>query len=78
MGKESSNAVDEVKTFVFIHENGVARAKKVKTGIQDLDYFEIKSGLKMGDEVIVEPSMAIAKTMMDGDKVSVKESKGKK
>lgn len=78
LGKESSNAVDEVKTFVFIHENGVARAKKVKTGIQDLDYFEIKSGLKMGDEVIVEPSMAIAKTMMDGDKVSVKESKGKK
>jgi HlyD family secretion protein len=44
-------------------------------GIQDIDYFEVLSGLKDGEEIIVEPSMAIAKTLIDGDKVKISASK---
>lgn len=72
-GKDSN--LDEIETWVFVYENGKAVAKKVKTGIQDLDYFEVISGLSKGENVITSPSMSIAKTMMDGDKVSRKPTK---
>lgn len=58
-----------VSTWVFLNNNGIAKAVKVKTGIQDIDYFEVLEGLKLGDEVISEPAMAIAKTLNNGDKV---------
>ena len=62
----------EIVTWVFLNNNGIAKAVKVKTGIQDIDYFEVIEGLKEGDEVISEPSMAIAKTLNNGDKVKKK------
>lgn len=58
-----------VSTWVFLNNNGIAKAVKVKTGIQDIDYFEVLEGLKPGDEVISEPAMAIAKTLNNGDKI---------
>lgn len=58
-----------ISTWVFLNINGIAKAVKVKTGIQDIDYFEVLEGLKLGDEVISEPAMAIAKTLNNGDKV---------
>ena len=70
--KSKDSNLDEIETWVFVYENGKAVAKKVKTGIQDLDYFEVISGLSKGENVITSPSMSIAKTMMDGDKVSRK------
>ena len=73
--KSRDSNLDEIETWVFVYENGKAVAKKVKTGIQDLDYFEVISGLSKGENVITSPSMSIAKTMMDGDKVSRKPTK---
>ena len=73
--KSKGSNLDEIETWVFVYENGKAVAKKVKTGIQDLDYFEVISGLSKGENVITSPSMSIAKTMMDGDKVSRKPTK---
>ena len=61
-----------ISTWVFLNNNGIAKAVKVKTGIQDIDYFEVLEGLKPGDEVISEPAMAIAKTLNNGDKVKKK------
>ena len=69
--KKSNN--QGITTWVFLNNNGEAKAVKVKTGIQDIDYFEVIEGLKLGDEVISEPSMAIAKTLNNGDKVRRKE-----
>ena len=62
----------EIVTWVFLFNNGISKAVKIKTGVQDIDYFEVIEGLKEGDEVISEPSMAIAKTLNDGDKVKKK------
>ncbi len=71
--KNGSSPVTESKaaTWVFKYENGKAKAVKIEVGIQDIDYFEVLSGLKDGEEIIVEPSMAIAKTLIDGDKVKL-------
>lgn len=63
-------------TWVLLYNNGVLKSVKVKTGLQDLDYFEITEGLKPGDEVVSAPGIAIAKTLYDGDKV-VKTDKDK-
>lgn len=65
---ETDNA--EGKTWVFLYNGGKAKAVEIKTGIQDIDYFEVISGLKEGDEIITEPGMAVAKTLMDGSPIS--------
>lgn len=60
---------DENSTWVFLYVNGRTKAVKVKTGIQDINYFEVLDGVKEGDEVISAPGMAIAKLLNDGEKV---------
>jgi len=41
----------------------------VRSGVQDINYIEILSGLKEGDQVITAPYSAISKTLKDGAKV---------
>jgi HlyD family secretion protein len=67
--KETVKSEDIKGTWVFLYNGGTIKSVKVKTGIQDLDYFEISDGLREGDEVVSAPGMAIAKTLFDGDKV---------
>ncbi len=55
---------------VFVDENGVARLRKVETGIQDDSNIEILSGLKKGDKVITGPYNTVTKTLEPGDKVT--------
>ena len=43
----------------------------VKTGIQDMNYIEILSGLNVGEQVIIAPYNAISKTLRTGTKVKV-------
>ncbi len=79
--KKNTNKTEEPQkedrgTWVLLYNNGILKSVKVKTGLQDLDYFEITEGLKVGDEVISAPGIAIAKTLYDGDKV-VKTDKDK-
>lgn len=75
--KKSDNAeaqspvAGRVKTWVFILENGSAKAVEVTTGIQDLDYYEILTGVKEGQTVITGPSMVVAKSLNHNDKVKV-------
>ncbi len=58
-----------VEEYVFIFEDGVAKLKKVSTGIQDNTFIEITEGLVVGDEVIVAPYRAVSKTLKNRDKV---------
>lgn len=72
--KKNTNKTEEPQkedrgTWVLLYNNGILKSVKVKTGLQDLDYFEITEGLKAGDEVVSAPGIAIAKTLFDGDKV---------
>ena len=60
-----------VKEVVFVNENGVAKMRVVKTGIQDVNYMEIAEGLKAGDELITDPYQAVSKKLNDGDKIKV-------
>jgi HlyD family secretion protein len=55
-----------IKEFVFVVEGNKVKKIAVKTGIQDDMYIEIKSGLKVGQEVVVAPYLAISKLLKEG------------
>lgn len=63
---------DELEELVFVvQKDGKVKRVKVKTAIQDINYIEIKEGLKEGDEVVTGPFNAISKTLKDGATVKV-------
>ncbi len=59
---------DEV---VFVVSGNEVKMVKVKTGIQDNNYIEIKEGLKSGEEVVASPYTAVSKELKNGSKVVV-------
>lgn len=62
---------EEIKECVFLNVNGKAKMVYVTTGVQDNDYIEIKSGVKVGDEIISGPYGAVSKILKDGSKITV-------
>ncbi len=72
MNNSEVQAGDELEEVVFIlQKDGTVKKAVVKSGIQDINYIEILSGLKPGDEVVSGPYTAISKTLKDGMKVKV-------
>ncbi|OUS01283.1 efflux transporter periplasmic adaptor subunit [Flavobacteriales bacterium 33_180_T64] len=63
---------------VFVNNNGEAKLRVVKTGIQDDTNIEIISGLAEGDEIITGPYNMVSKTLKSGDKIEKKDDKKKK
>jgi HlyD family secretion protein len=63
------------ETVVFVYNNGTVKKRVVSTGIQDIEYIEILSGLQNGDVVIVEPYEAIEKNLQNDMKVKVVDAK---
>lgn len=70
--QDNGFADNDLDVLVFvIDENGKVHMRKVKTGIQDLNYIEITEGLKAGDMVVTGPYDVVSKTLKEGDKVKV-------
>lgn len=72
-GDEQSNEFsNELEEVVFVlQKDETVKKVVVKSGIQDINYIEILSGLQPGDEVITGPYTAISKTLKSGMKVKV-------
>lgn len=65
-------ASGELEEVVFVlQKDGKVKKTIVKTGIQDINYIEVTSGLNAGDEVVTGPYNAVSKTLKDGNKVKV-------
>jgi len=69
---KSSKTNDEKFECVFVNEDGKAKLRVVKTGIQDDSNIEIVSGLKEGDEIITGPYNMVSKTLKPGDAIEIK------
>ena len=67
----ASHLKEDIRTIVFVSDGQRARAKDVKTGIQDNSYIEILSGLTEGDKVISAPFSAISKKLADSTLIQV-------
>jgi HlyD family secretion protein len=61
--------LDEVAFIVM--KGDTVKKVKVQTGIQDINYIEIKAGLKEGDEVVTGPYSVVSKTMKSGIRITV-------
>ncbi|TAE11974.1 MAG: HlyD family efflux transporter periplasmic adaptor subunit [Bacteroidetes bacterium] len=62
----------EAKEVVFvIQKDGTVKKVEVKTGIQDLNNIEIKTGVKVGEEVVTGPYDVVSKKLKDKMKVQV-------
>lgn len=71
---ETNNTAEvmELEEVVFVLQpDQVVKKVAVVTGIQDIGYIEIVSGLKEGDEVITAPFVTLSKTLKEGTKVKV-------
>ena len=63
---------DELEEVVFvIKSDGTVEKRTVTTGIQDMNFIEITSGLKEGEQIVTAPFDAVNKTMKSGDKVTI-------
>lgn len=63
-------ADEDLEVVVFVvDKDGKAKKVLVKTDIQDINYIEITSGLKAGDEVITGPYDIVSKTIKEGSKI---------
>ena len=60
---------EEINEYVFLFVDGIAKLKKVETGIQDNTNIQIVEGLEEGQEVIVSPYRAVSKTLKNNDEV---------
>jgi len=69
--QEKKKENDIVHECVFVIEDGKAKLRMVKTGIQDNMWIQILEGLKPGEMVISAPYNAISKTLKDGSIVRV-------
>lgn len=67
----NSSSKDESEEVVFIIHEGHAKKTPVKTGIQDMEYIEIVSGLNGNEEVITAPYSVVSKLLKGGEKVKV-------
>lgn len=62
----------DIVVFVIGKDSKVEK-RMVKTGIQDINYIEITSGLKPDEEVVTGPYDVVSKSLKAGDKVKVVE-----
>lgn len=69
---DDNSGDNDLDVVVFIVQaDGKVKKQIVKTGIQDINYIEITSGLNEGDEVVTGPYDVVSKTLKQGDKVKV-------
>ena len=69
---ETELAGTDLEEVVFvIQPDGTVKKVVVTTGVQDINYIQVLTGLKGNDEVVVAPFAALSKTLKDGKKVTV-------
>ncbi|OLY93784.1 HlyD family secretion protein [Cnuella takakiae] len=68
----SAAAGDDLEEVVFVLKaDNTVEKRVVTTGIQDINFIEITTGIKPGEKVVTAPYNAISKTLKPGDKVKV-------
>ncbi len=66
---ENTVAEEDLKEVVFVVSADTVRMAEVKTGIQDDEYIQVLSGLKVGEEVVSGPYTAISRKLKQGERI---------
>jgi len=68
----NATGMDDLDEVVFLVQPGdTVRKVRVHTDIQDINYIEIKDGIKEGDQVITGPYSVVSKTLKSGQRIKV-------
>ena len=67
--RSSNGDLDEVAFLVMAGDT--VKKVKVHTDIQDINYIEIKDGLKEGDQIVTGPYSVVSKTLKNGFRIKV-------
>jgi HlyD family secretion protein len=73
--EEARHTREKLQRVVFVRQGDKVKMQQVETGVADNTYIEIKSGVKVGDEVVSGSYAAISRTLKDGGKVLVEKPK---
>lgn len=68
---KSSNSNDLQEVVFVLQPDNTVKKVKVITGIQDNEFIEVTTGLKIGETVVSAPFNEISKMLKDGTKVNV-------
>ncbi|WP_126969845.1 efflux RND transporter periplasmic adaptor subunit [Gynurincola endophyticus] len=69
--KVDAQASKNEEVVFVVGADGVVKRKTVKVGIQDINYFELLSGLEVGEQIVSGPYSVVSKELEDGRKVKV-------
>ncbi|MGC8751230.1 efflux RND transporter periplasmic adaptor subunit [Hydrotalea sp.] len=69
--QNASNSDSTQEVVFVIQKDGTVKMTPVKTGIQDLNYIQVTSGLQAGDEVVTGPYSTVSKLLKNKDKVLI-------
>ncbi|MDD3179986.1 MAG: efflux RND transporter periplasmic adaptor subunit [Opitutaceae bacterium] len=73
--EESRRSRDKLQRVIFIKQGNTVKMQGVETGIADNTHIEIKSGVKVGDEIIAGTYAAISRLLKDGSRVVIEKPK---
>jgi HlyD family secretion protein len=70
---KEAGIAEEIRQIVFVYDSKTKKVhiRDVKTGIQDNQYIQITDGLKEGEEVVIAPYGAIARTLKEKSSVTI-------
>ena len=73
--KKNPELADEIRQVVFVldQKNNQVNIRDVKTGIQDNQYIQVSNGLNQGEQVVIAPYGAIARTLKEKSKIKTVE-----
>jgi HlyD family secretion protein len=76
MRDKNENGDESTEEFevVFLADNGKARLRVVKTGVQDDKYIQIKEGLESGEGIISGPYDVVSKRLKNGSSYEAEEN----
>ena len=55
---------------MFIYKDGKVELRKIEIGIQDTEFYQVKSGLQENEEVVVAPYRAVSKKLKNKQPVN--------
>lgn len=68
-GRSYGAAQEDLRTVVFLFEDGTARMEEVSTGISDDTHMHVIEGVEPGERVIIGPYSAVSRELSPGDRV---------
>ncbi len=61
---------EDNSTYVFVYKGGKVELRKIEIGIQDTEFYQVKSGLEENEEVVTAPYRSISRNLKNNEPVN--------